>query len=260
MQSTEQSKSLPYRIGLLLGAGEGTRLSSLGVPKALVTVGGIPLYERALENLYQMGAQEVVVGLPKSLEGYFKNLNKIGPFSRDKVHFYYINTPSSLHTLDEVYRFWLELESTRSFQSKAHIFIVGLIDSVLTSSVITSFAKALNENIHLNLLLVSRFVDDEKPLWVELAEKIGFQKIPAIFPISQIGADSEKSSGATAGLYVFQRETLKDLPNRVAKGAVKLRTFLSKNQAPFFAFLVEKVVDVDRPEDVLQAESCLQNE
>ena len=93
------------------------------------------------------------------------------------------------------------------------------------------------------VLAVTRFVDDEKPLWVNVA---GDGRVSAV--------GGSKGDAVTAGIYVFP-EKVRSLG--IPRELGRLRDFLAwlaRSGAPIQAVEIEKVVDVDRAEDLAVAE------
>jgi NDP-sugar pyrophosphorylase family protein len=94
------------------------------------------------------------------------------------------------------------------------------------------------------VLAVTRFVDDEKPLWVT-ASRDG--------RVRSVGGSS--GDAVTAGIYVF--------PERVRKMGIpdslgRLRDFLAalaKEGEAIESVEIPKVVDIDRPSDLEEAEA-----
>ena len=93
------------------------------------------------------------------------------------------------------------------------------------------------------VLAVTRYVHDEKPLWVNLARH---------GRVSAIGGS--RGDAVTAGIYVFP-EKVRTLGIPPTLG--RLREFLAwlaREDHPIEAVEIKKVVDVDRVEDVAAAE------
>jgi NDP-sugar pyrophosphorylase family protein len=90
---------------------------------------------------------------------------------------------------------------------------------------------------------VTRYVDDEKPLWVTTTRH---------GRVSVVGGAS--GDAVTTGIYVFP-EKVRRLG--IPSGLGRLRDFLAwlaKSGEPIEAVEIDKVVDVDRPEDLIAAE------
>ena len=90
---------------------------------------------------------------------------------------------------------------------------------------------------------MTRFVDDEKPLWVNIA---GHGRVSAV--------GGSTGDAVTAGIYVFPEKVRRlGIPHELGR----LRDFLAwlaKSGEPIQAVEIEKVVDVDRAEDLAVAE------
>src|SRR5262249_5014447 len=93
------------------------------------------------------------------------------------------------------------------------------------------------------VLGVTGYVEDEKPLWVTTTRH---------GRVSVVGGAS--GNAVTAGIYVFP-EKIRSLG--IPSGLGRLRDFLawlSQSAEPIEPVEIEKVVDVDRPEDLAVAE------
>jgi NDP-sugar pyrophosphorylase family protein len=93
------------------------------------------------------------------------------------------------------------------------------------------------------VLAVTRYVHDEKPLWVTTTRK---------GRVSVVGGAS--GNAVTAGIYVFPEEVRR---LGIPSGLGRLRDFLgwlASSGQPIEAVEIQKVVDVDRAEDVAAAE------
>ena len=95
------------------------------------------------------------------------------------------------------------------------------------------------------VLAVTRYVHDEKPLWVNLAR--GHEG-----RVSAIGGS--RGDAVTAGIYVFP-ENVRRLAWPADLGRLReYLAWLAREDHPIEALEIEKVVDVDRAEDVAAAE------
>jgi NDP-sugar pyrophosphorylase family protein len=98
---------------------------------------------------------------------------------------------------------------------------------------------------------VTSFVDDEKPLWVELDSSL---------TVTELGPAAKGSGWITSGMYFFHPEVYAHVAEARARGLGALREFLAlllERGCRLKGFPVEKSVDVDRPEDIEVAERFL---
>ena len=217
--------------GAVIAAGEGSRLKALGVAKPLVEVAGVPLIEHVLRNFEAAGIVSAAVIFNESesdCEAFVRER-----FGRLVPTILVKNTRSSL----ESFRAVLEVAP------KGRL-LVSTVDAFCPQKDFVRFverAAALPSDA--TVLAVTRFVDDEKPLWVNVA---GDGRVSAV--------GGSKGDAVTAGIYVFP-EKVRSLG--IPRELGRLRDFLAwlaRSGAPIQAVEIEKVVDVDRAEDLAVAE------
>jgi NDP-sugar pyrophosphorylase family protein len=217
--------------GAVIAAGEGSRLKSLGVPKPLVEVAGVPLIEHVLGNFEAAGIRSAAVIFNESERDCAAFVRE--RFARLVSTILVKTTRSSLESFRAV------LEA-----APAGRLLVSTVDAFCPRRDFVHFVeRAAQLPTASTVLAVTRYVDDEKPLWVHLARH---------GRVSAVGGSS--GDAVTAGIYVF--------PERVRRLGVppelgRLRDFLAwlaKSGEPIQALEIEKVVDVDRAEDLAAAE------
>ena len=101
-------------------------------------------------------------------------------------------------------------------------------------------------------LALTRFVDDEKPLWADL-DAAGF--------VTALGDAAAAKTFVTSGLYYATRKAAGLLPEAAAHG--RLRDFLGSLVAAgarVSGVVLTKTLDVDRPDDLEAAELFLTTE
>ena len=217
--------------GAVIAAGEGSRLKQFGVPKPLLEVAGVPLIEHVLSNFEAAGITSAAVIFNESerdCEAFVRER-----FGRLVKTVLVKTTRSSLESFRAV------LEAAPGGR-----LLVSTVDAFCPRKDFVRFVERAGElPSNATVLAVTRFVDDEKPLWVNLARH---------GRVSAIGGST--GDAVTAGIYVF--------PERVRRLGVppelgRLRDFLAwlaKSGEPIQALEIEKVVDVDRAEDLAVAE------
>jgi NDP-sugar pyrophosphorylase family protein len=100
-------------------------------------------------------------------------------------------------------------------------------------------------------LAVTRFVDDEKPLWARLDKS---QRIVAL------GDEARPGRYVTAGFYYFKPEIFSLIDAARTRRLSALRQFLGfllENHFRLYGIPVSKTVDVDTPEDIEKANKYL---
>jgi len=219
--------------GAVIAAGEGSRLKDLGVPKPLVEIGGTPLIAHVLENFEAAGIASAAVIFNES--------------ERDCEAFVRERFPR-LVTSIRIKSTRSSLESYREILAAAPPgrLLVSTVDAFCPRKDFVRFvrrAEALPADA--TVLAVTRYVHDEKPLWVNLAR--GHEG-----RVSAIGGS--RGDAVTAGIYVFP-EKVRRLAWPADLGRLReYLAWLAREDYPIEALEIEKVVDVDRAEDVAAAE------
>jgi len=217
--------------GAVIAAGEGSRLKQLGVPKPLVEVAGVPLIEHVLGNFEAAGIVSAAVIFNESERDCEALVRE--RFGRLVKTVIVKTTRSSLESFRAV------LEAAPEGR-----LLVSTVDAFCPRKDFVRFverAGALPSRS--TVLAVTRFVDDEKPLWVNIA---GHGRVSAV--------GGSTGDAVTAGIYVFpERVRRLGIPHELGR----LRDFLAwlaKSGEPIQAVEIQKVVDVDRAEDLAVAE------
>ncbi len=221
----------------IIAAGRGERLKKEGVliPKPLISVCGQTLIERAIRISEKVGVSSVaciVNDVEKEVERYIRSkkwkipLNLIVKTTRNSMESFlclkrYLDEPFLLFMVDSVFRF----ESMKRFLNKIREFRSA--DGVLA---------------------LTRYVDDERPLWVKLDKG---------WKVTHIGVPF--SGYVTAGFYYFKPSVF-DFADEVKERMSALReyfAFLIKKGYNIYGVDVGKVVDVDHVEDIKKAEELI---
>ncbi len=224
----------------IIAAGEGRRLRSEGIslPKPLVPVDGVPLIERLLQLFVRHGIREVacIVNEYSPEVKQFVESRRFGI----PVHFVVKTTPSSMHSLFALSPF---LNDGR--------FLLTTVDSIFSENEFDQFLKAGQERTSADgVLAVTKFVDDENPLYVELDGSnriVSFRK-------------SQSGPWVTGGLYIFSPRIFRESETVLRQGVERLRNFLGhllKHGYILEGFPFSKIVDVDHAQDIVTAENLL---
>jgi NDP-sugar pyrophosphorylase family protein len=225
----------------ILAAGQGLRLKAAGagLPKPLVQVAGVPLIEHTLNSVRAAGLHEVVCIINHdsgAVEAYCRSL------ATDlSLTFLRRTTSSSMESL---------------FALAPHLvcqdlFLVLTVDAIVAPRAMRDFVRAASARREADgVLAVTAFVDDEKPLRVEVARG------------DRIAAIGGPTSGPwiTAGFYAFRPSIFAEVEGARAAGLTALREFLAHLVTRGYKLYAERVtqcVDVDRPEDIVTAEAFL---
>ncbi|MFQ5666227.1 MAG: NDP-sugar synthase [Candidatus Binatia bacterium] len=227
----------------IIAAGRGERLRPGGwlQPKPLVPVGGKPLIDYALEAVTVAGLHEIACIVNEESRGVAEHCRSRWPALR--FEFVQRSTPSSMESLFAL----------RPLLA-ARRFVLLTVDAVFAPAVLPRFLRAGGGRADADgVLAVHGFVDDEKPLWVQLA---GGRRITAI------GRGAKDSGLVTAGFYAFEPVIFAEIDAARRLQLSALREFLGHLLARGYRLYGERVpktVDVDRPEDITVAEAFVRN-
>jgi NDP-sugar pyrophosphorylase family protein len=225
----------------IIAAGEGSRLRAEGisVPKPLVPVGGVPLIERILRTFIRTGISRAACIINEQsveVRDYVDGLNL--PIAMSWV---VKTTPSSMHSLLELAPY---LQDDR--------FLCTTVDPIFPAAEFDSYvgyAAGVPETTD-GILAVTRFVDDENPLYVTMADD------RRILQFSK----TDESPWVTGGLYVFSPAIFREKDIVLAKGMNRLRNFLSHLVSKNYrieGYPFSTIVDVDHLHDIQVAEKLL---
>jgi NDP-sugar pyrophosphorylase family protein len=229
----------------IIAAGQGSRLAQEGanVPKPLVTLNGEPLIGRLLRIFTQNNAESISVIVneeAKEVRSYLESL------AVDcELNVVVKTTPSSMHSFYEL-----------SKVMKQGRFCLTTVDTVFREDEFAEFIKNFEElEEYDGLMAVTPFVDDEKPLYVEVDED---KNIKAFL-------DERVSEGllVSGGVYALGDEAREVLADCVEKGVHRMRNYqraLLMSGLKLRAHSIDKIIDVDHVSDIVSAEELLLDE
>ncbi len=226
----------------IIAAGRGDRLALGGIatPKPLVSVGGRPLISRIIEAGARLKVHSIVCivnDIKPATAGFLRSGDWPIP-----VEIVVKTTPSSMESL-----FCLApLLSDGPFV----LFTVDVIFGQQTVEDFLQNARTLTGAK--GVLALTRFVDDEKPLWATIDRS---NRIIAM------GDAALGSQFVTAGFYYFAPDIFAEIASARRKNLSALRQFLGHlidEGYPIYGVPVPKTIDVDYPEDIVKAEAYLQ--
>ncbi|HKD18655.1 MAG TPA: NTP transferase domain-containing protein [Thermoanaerobaculia bacterium] len=219
------------RSGGVIAAGEGSRLKALGVPKPLIPVAGEPLIAHVLGNFEASGIASAAVIFNDAGKDAAKLVRE--RFGRLVSKIVVKSTRSSLESFREI------LDAAPPGR-----LLVSTVDAYCRRDDFIRFVRRAEEKPGAaTVLAVTHHVNDEKPLWVTTARS---------GRVTVVGGAA--GDAVTAGIYVFP-EKVRSLG--IPSGLGRLREFLAwlaKSDEPVEAVEIPKVVDVDRAEDLAEAE------
>ena len=210
-----------------------------GVPKPLVRVGGKPLIGWVVCAMRSAGVRRLSV-LLNSRGGAVRDYLRENPQGLE-ISFLRKDTASSWESFRLL---------SRTLARKAGRFLLSTADTVISPADAARFAREAFAPGAAAGLGLTRFVDDEKPLWAELGRD-GF--------IRALGPCAARRDAVTCGLYALTAGEARRMPQ--ARAFSRLRDYwtdMVRSGRPVRGVLLSDAVDVDRPQDVGVAERKFQ--
>jgi NDP-sugar pyrophosphorylase family protein len=232
--------------GLILAGGEGSRLAASGVatPKALVPIRGVPQLVRLARILEGVGCTTLTCLIREgvALDPIAAELARLSVPLR--VHS--CRTPSSLHTLVQ----------GLAVTPPGAVFCT-MVDTVMP---VSDWARAYSGASHAlaagaeAVLVVTSFVDDERPLFVAQ---------DAAGRVTAIGDAPRDPVLVTGGVYAFSPRARAAAPATLAAGRARMRALLCallERGYDVRSVEIAKIIDLDDRHDLELAntwqESC----
>jgi NDP-sugar pyrophosphorylase family protein len=224
----------PIVRGGIIAAGAGSRLRQAGwlMPKPMVPVAGVPLIAHVIGNFITAGITSLVI-IMNEQEGDCIPLVQ-SRFPNIDLQFIVKTTRSSLESFLEVGR---RLGSGRALMST--------VDAWCPPEEFSRFVRAARQcPPEAVVLAVTPLVADEHPLWVAL-DASGY--------ITSLGGEAGEM--VTAGIYIVPERVRSISPPRELGRLREFLAWLVNQGQPVYGVIMERVVDVDRAEDVALAEA-----
>lgn len=226
----------------IIAAGAGERLvrGGISIPKPLVPIGGKPLVARVIQAAAQIGVTSVaciVNDLNPATAGYLQSTSWPVP-----VDVLVKTTPSSMESLFSL-RPLLE----------GGPFLLSTVDVVFGPDTLAYFRRSvLQLTDAAGALALTRFIDDERPLYAAIDES---------GRVTALGERASSSKFITAGFYAFDPRIFGLIGEARSRKLTAFRQFLGllvESGYPVYGIPVSKTVDVDYPEDIEKAEAFLE--
>lgn len=225
----------------IIAAGLGERLRDAGIrtPKPLIAVAGRPLIDHVLDTVAAAGITEAVCifnaePASNAVEAHCR-ARRGGP----QLTIVRRTTPSSMESL---FALAPALDDGPA--------LVLTVDAIFAPPTLTAFLAEARRHRDADVVLAAtHFVDDEKPLRI------------ALDPDGRVTAVGDAAAGSplvTAGFYVFSPRVFAEIDAARATALTALRQWLGHLVARdyrCYGAAIGKTVDVDRPEDVVTAET-----
>jgi NDP-sugar pyrophosphorylase family protein len=227
----------------IIAAGEGSRLAQEGVakPKPLVELQGEPMIGRLINIMLRCNAQSISIIVNEHMtevREYLESLTLPVP-----LNLVVKTTPSSMHS------FW---HLSRVIpQGK---FCLTTVDTIFREEDFKGYIEAFEtDTAHDGMWAVTPFVDDEKPLWVDVDDEMN---ITAFRDKAWEGAKY-----VSGGVYAMTDSAFRVLDDCIEQNISRMRNFQRALVAAgqhLQAYSIEKIVDVDHADDIATAEAFLQ--
>ena len=229
----------------ILAAGEGSRLSAEGitVAKPMIELDGEPMIGRLLRIFGRCGAEEVAVvttGERHETAQYLETLRPELPFRLTVTE---AVTPSSMHTFARL---------AQMLWGKGR-FITTTVDTVFDPGTFAAYVKAFaraDSDVDA-MMAVTRYIDDEKPLYV---------RTDADMNITAFTDTDDNPVYVSAGIYGLDDSARPVLENCLASGVHRMRNFqrgLVEAGLKIKAFDIGQALDVDHAGDLAKARELL---
>lgn len=225
----------------IIAAGHGERLAGAHprTVKPLVPVRGKPLVHWVVSGLRSAGTRSLVVllntdgdAVREYLEAEFRDL---------EWTFLRRDTGSSWESFRLV---------SRTLSERAEEFLVSTVDALIPPAETARFSReAFSPPRPAAALALTRFVEDEKPLWADVDESGA---------VTALGPKAVERRAVTCGLYALSRPAVSGMKEASAFG--RLRDFwidLVGSGRPVRGLVLADTVDVDRPDDLPAAEKVV---
>ena len=226
----------------IIAAGEGSRLAQEGVakPKPLVELQGEPMIVRLINIMLRCNAQSISIIVNEHMtevREYLESLKLPIP-----LNLVVKTTPSSMHSFWHLSRVIPEGK-----------FCLTTVDTIFREQDFKGYIDSFEaDESHDGMWAVTPFVDDEKPLWVDVDEMMN---ITAFRDKRWDGAKY-----VSGGVYAMTNQAFAVLDQCIEQGISRMRNFqraLVEAGYKLQAYSIDKIVDVDHAGDIITAESFL---
>lgn len=226
----------------IIAAGEGSRLAQEGVskPKPLVELCGEPMIMRLINIMGRCNAESVSIIVNEQMTEVREFVEGIkAPFP---INLVVKTTPSSMHSMWEL-----------SKVLPRGKFCLTTVDTIFREQDFAHYIAAFEADDESDgMWAVTPFVEDEKPLWVEVDEQM---RITAFSDSRE--RDAHLVSG---GVYAMTDAAFAVLNSCIERGVSRMRNFqraLIEAGFRLKAYSIEKIIDVDHASDVAVAEAFI---
>lgn len=235
----------------IIAAGEGSRLAAEGIttPKPLVQLNGETLIDRLIRIFMRYNPEEIVVicnDRDTEVAEHLYQLQRDGLQGTPvPLRFLMKSTPSSMHSFYEISP-WLGEGP----------FVLTTVDTIFSPLEFDAYVKALENSGADGVMGVTNYVDDEKPLWVDVNS---IQYIEGFYDVRE----NDACTYISAGVYGLYSDAVDVLKKCVERGESRMRNFqraLIAEEFELQIFPFTQVFDIDHAADIEKAEQFLHTE
>ncbi|MDD2436651.1 MAG: NDP-sugar synthase [Massilibacteroides sp.] len=226
----------------IIAAGEGSRLVQEGIkcPKPLIRLQGTALIDRLIAIFMKNKASSIHIIVNEEMEEVQKHIKAL---ARDlPINVLIKSTPSSMHSFYELSKF-----------IRGDKFCLTTVDTIFQEIEFEEYIKTfIKEGSFDGLMAVTDFIDDEKPLYVNVNDE---------FTIHNFYDTNEKEyKYVSGGIYCLKQNAIGLLEKAIASGMFRMRNYqryLIQEGLKLKAYPFSKIIDVDHAEDIQKAEYFL---
>ena len=229
----------------IIAAGEGSRLAQEGVqkPKPLVELNGEPMVERLMRIFERCNAESISIIVNEHMTQVREFLDTL--HLDVPLNIVVKTTPSSMHS------FW---ELSKVMQPGK--FCLTTVDTIFREPDFARYIAAFEaDEVHDGLWAVTPYVDDEKPLYVEVPDE-STMRITAF--TDKPGPDGARY--VSGGIYAMSDKAFAVLDRCIEQGISRMRNFqraLIEAGFNLKAYSIDKIVDVDHASDIATAQQFI---
>lgn len=232
----------------IIAAGEGSRLVSEGValPKPLVDIDGRPMIGRLLQIFTDTGAESVSVIVNEQMTEVAQYLRSLQNSLPVPLRLIVKSTPSSMHSFFEL---------SRGLDAGTRL-VLTTVDTIFRPADLRRYVDAFENAAGVDAMMaVTSHVDDEKPLYVDVAPD---GRVDA-FCDSRPSRD-DRPVFVSGGIYGLTSPCIQVLEQCMADGVSRMRNYqraLIDAGLDVRAFDMGRILDVDHASDILKARDFL---
>lgn len=212
----------------------------VSLPKPLVNICGQPMIGRLIGIFDNLGAERISVIVNEQMTEVAAYLRQLAPELRSRLDLAVKSTPSSMHSFHEL----------GSLLRGHGRFIVTTVDTIFREDdfrrYADAFASASAETE--GMMAVTRYIDDEKPLYVDTDERMNI-----------VAFRDEPWAGAkyiSGGIYGLDNHAIDVLDKCLENGVSRMRNFqraLVNDGVRLKAYDMGDIIDVDHAGDIEKA-------